>query len=358
VALARDGPPVVERPPIDQDEPPVLRPALEERESAAAHDALERGLAFLALRLEQGVDGSFPTDGAQTAPVGIAALGALAFLSGGSVPGRGPHGASLERLISWLVDRTDLAPESRRFGTISSPLDSLSRNHGHGFATLALAEAYGMTPRGGGERLARALQAAVRRIELSQGAEGGWWYEPEISALHEGSVTICMVQALRAAKNAGIHVDEGVVRRAEDYVSRLQKPDGTFRYQLGREDSTVGLTAAGIATLNAAGRYDTRAIQAGIESIWARLALPESDPSERRFPLYERLYLAQAFWQLSDRSTYARWWDSEREHVLGTQAQDGSWPDAEGERFGRTYATAVQCLVLALPEGCLPIFQR
>jgi hypothetical protein len=41
--------------------------------------------------------------------------------------------------------------------------------------------------------------------------------------------------------------------------------------------------------------------------------------------------------------------------VLGAQRDDGSWGDA---RFGDVYATAMNCLVLAVPEGLLPIFQR
>lgn len=41
--------------------------------------------------------------------------------------------------------------------------------------------------------------------------------------------------------------------------------------------------------------------------------------------------------------------------MLTSQREDGSWHD---DRFGDVYATATNCLVLALPEGLLPIFQR
>ena len=37
------------------------------------------------------------------------------------------------------------------------------------------------------------------------------------------------------------------------------------------------------------------------------------------------------------------------------QVDDGSWSDAQ---FGSAYATAVNSLVLALPLGLLPVFQR
>jgi len=41
--------------------------------------------------------------------------------------------------------------------------------------------------------------------------------------------------------------------------------------------------------------------------------------------------------------------------VLTHQRLDGSFAD---ERYGDVYATAMNCLLLALPEGLLPIFQR
>lgn len=323
----------------------------------AAREALDAGLRYLARRQAETVDGSFPREARgearEWAPVGIASLGALAFMAAGNSPGRGPYGNQLERSIGYLLDMTDLTPESPHFGYISNQGDRISRTHGHGYSTLALAQAHGMSPRKS-ERLQRALTAAVRLIEKSQGAEGGWYYEPDISANHEGSVTICYAQALRAARNSGIQVDGAVVRRAEDYVVRLQKADGTFRYQLDREDSTVALTAAGIATLNSAGRYDDATIQNGIDAIWSRLGLRDAKEIDR-FPFYERLYMAQAFWQLSDRSHFERWFQAERKRIVSEQKTDGSWTD---RRYGSCYATAVNCLVLALPEGLLPIFQR
>lgn len=317
--------------------------------------ALERGLVYLAQRQRETPDGSFPRGSAEEtpewAPVGVTALGALAFMAEGSSPGRGPYGHTVAAAIDYLLAKADLAPSSPTFGYVSAEGDRLSRTHGHGFATLALAQAYGMAPES--ERLKKALVAAVALIETSQGAEGGWYYEPLRSPQHEGSVTICYVQALRAAHNAGIGVDREVIRRAENYVLRLQKDDGTFRYGLNDPRSTVALTAAGISTLNAAGTYDSGAIQNGIDAIWSRLQDPERE--DTKFPYYERLYLAQAFWQLSDPRHFERWFEPEQEDMLRRQQADGSWTDSQ---HGNCFATAVNCLVLSVPQGALPIFQR
>jgi hypothetical protein len=328
----------------------VQTPRLEEPTplERAQRRALDAGLDWLARRQAESVDGSFPKGNASKwAPVGVAALGALAYMAAGSSPGRGPHGAEATRVIGYLLDRLDAR------GFVWAQGDQHSQMHGHGYATLALAEAYGMSPRN--ERLGKALIAAVELIEGTQGSEGGWYYKPVVEASHEGSVTIVLVQALRAARNAGIRVDAGVIERAETYVLRLQKEDGTFRYQLGSDVSTVALTAAGISTLNMTGRYDDGAIRRGVDAIWSRLSQDELPAGDRGFPFYRRLYLAQAFWQLSDPSHFERWYEGELERLVRDQQEDGSWT---GSEYGDAYATAVNCLVLALPAGLLPIFQR
>lgn len=335
----------------------VSRPGSHLEADPAARQALERGLAWLAARQAETRDGGMPKgDAVEWAPIGVTSIATLAFMAGGNSPGRGPHGDAVARAVDYLLAHADLAPESRERGFISNQGDAISRMHGHGFATLALAEAYGMSPPS--ERLRRALVAAVEVIQSSQSPEGGWAYEPRPSG-HEGSVTVCLVQALRAARNSGIQIDPTVVRRAEDYVLALRNEEGLFRYQLDRTDASVALTAAGIATLNMAGRYDGSVIQDGVVAIWNGMELrAQGERSlEAKFPYYERLYLAQAFWQLSDTSHFERWWSEERRRVLGTQEADGSWRDEE-KRYGSVYATAVNCLVLAIPDGLLPIYQR
>ncbi len=315
--------------------------------------AIVEGLAWLARQQAETEDGSFPKGNAQEwAPLGVTAIAGLAFLANGNSPGRGPYGREVTSIVDYLLAHTDLTAGSREFGYISNQGDNLSKMHGHGFATLVLAEAYGMSPRS--ERLKKALTAAVETIERSQSPEGGWHYKP-LPVNHEGSVTICLVQALRAARNSGVHVDPTVIRRAEEYVHALRNDAGLFRYQLDREDASVALTAAAITTLNMAGRYDGAVIQDSVDAIWSRLAIRAEEGIEVKFPHYERFYLAQAFWQLSDTSNFERWFDEEKKKILRTQRANGSW---SGSRYGDVYATAIHCLVLAIPDGLLPILQR
>jgi len=323
----------------------------------AAERAVASGLEYLAGLQARSGDGSFAitdVERGEYAPLGVSALCTLAFLAAGGEPGRGPHGEVVERAVDFLVAHTDLAQDSSEHGYISLQGDVVSKTHGHGYATLALAEAYGMAK--GSERIRAALVAAVERIQKCQGAEGGWFYNPYPTPDHEGSVTICLVQALRAARDAGIQVDAEVIRRAEDYVRRLQAKSGLFCYTLGDERrASIALTAAAIATLNSAGKYDDTVIHSGIDAIWSALGRQEESGKRSDFPEYERLYLAQAFWQLSDTSHFTRWFPKEREDILKQQEKDGAW---RGSRFGSAYVTAVNCLVLSLPDGVLPVFQR
>ena len=111
--------------------------------------------------------------------------------------------------------------------------------YSHGFGTLFLAEAYGMTHR---PEIREKLQKAVRLIIDTQNIEGGWRYQP---VKHDAdlSVTICQINALRAARNAGLFVPKETVDACIDYVKRSQNPDGGFRYMLsgGRQRvSAVG----------------------------------------------------------------------------------------------------------------------
>jgi hypothetical protein len=292
-------------------------------------------------------------------PVPLAALGALAFMSAGNSPDRGPYGAQVSAAVDYLLAHTDLNPTSPSRGYIASEGDQLSRMHGHGFATVALAMAATQSPKSPrGERIHDVLIAASNLIESSQGLEGGWYYYPIAGIEHENSVTVVLLQALRSARNVGVAVDSGRIARAVDYIGRCQSEGGAFRYTLDKSQPTsVALTAAGIATLDAAGRYDSPEVERALASLWQQLGQRETEPrvSPTSFPHYERLYVALALWTRADQRPFERWYFPERERLIDAQDDDGSWSD---DQFGACYATAMNCLVLALPQRLLPLFER
>lgn len=354
-------------------------PLLPARLDEAAERALQRGLERLAQLAREAPDGSLPplglseSEGRGFAPLAVDALASLAWMGAGSQPDRGPHGAVLAAAIDRLLARCELDPNATTPGYLSQDGDALSRMHGHGFATLALSQAWTMsTHTERGARIAHALSLAVRCIERAQGLEGGWWYEPRKALEHEGSITITLVQALRGARDIGVSVDSTTVARAVEYVRRSQKEDGSVRYALGDPASSVALTAAAVSTWNAAGTYGGREVEEG----WAwlfRALEARTDPAAAFAPnplepsswkkdarrlycrYYERLYVAQALWQHADPKVFETWARDETRSVLVAQKDDGTWHDPQ---FGDAYATAMNCLYLEIPLGLLPIFQR
>jgi len=87
-------------------------------------------------------------------------------------------------------------------GFIAGPDASRGPMYGHGFATMFLAECYGMSPR---PELREKLAKAVKLIVNCQNKDGGWRYQP-VRADADISVTVCQIMALRAARNAGLFV--------------------------------------------------------------------------------------------------------------------------------------------------------
>lgn len=335
--------------------------------------AIESGLVFLERDISTQASGRVSLgDHEYEAPIGLTALAALAFMAGGSSPTRGPHQRSLERALDYLLDHQVPAGDPRE-GYITATEDRFSRTHGHGFAVLALTQAYSLSPRSSeGNRIAEAIELGVRRIEGSQGPDGGWYYDPLPVDVHEGSVTICMLQALRGAHNTGFHVDTGVIARAVAYVESLQDEDGGFLYSKQQPTSSVALTAAALSTLHSIGIYEGPAVDEGYLYLWRHLGRRDDQRAqgmfgaESRFPWYERMYLSQALWQHRDPLVFRRWAAEEFPRLLTSQRPDGSWIDRRYDgagrkidgRFGSAYATSMAVLVLSVSENWLPIYQR
>src|SRR5688572_14798064 len=217
--------------------------------------AVERGLAWLASR--QARDGGYAgDDGDGPRHAGITALAGLAFMQAGNLPGRGRYGANVSRCLDYVLSAC------RPSGLICADMNH-GPMYGHGFATLFLAEVYGMT--GNGD-VKEKLQKAVALIQKTQNHQGGWRYQP---APYDAdiSVTICQVMALRAARDAGIKVEKEVIDKSIRYVKNCQgAEDGGFSYQpsMRGHGSGFGRTAAGVASLYYAGVFEGDALERGL----------------------------------------------------------------------------------------------
>ena len=329
--------------------PPMLRAqntaASPERTAAdlikpATQAAIDRGLAWLAA--QQNEDGSFSGSG-YSRNIAVVSLGGMAFLSGGHSPGRGEYGEQVNRCMSYVLR----AGDESGFISVAS-----AASHGpmydHGFATLLLAEIYGMSP---DSEIREKLARAVRLIVATQNHEGGWRYQPKVSEA-DISVTICQVMALRAARNAGIFVPNETIDRCIDYVKRSQNADGGFMYMIQGGPSRFPRSAAGIVALYSAGIYEGDEIRKGLDYLMLHLPRPE-DFSRDTHAMYGHYYAVQAMWQAGGEH-WQKWYPAVHDVLLRQQHEDGSWMDLICPEYG----TAMACIILQMPNNYLPIFQR
>lgn len=346
----------------DDDGPQAAASAVDPLRTERVADLVHRAHAFLVE--QQAPDGSFSLlrserESGADAPVAVTGLVALSLMASGSLPDRSGDRTltevAVKRAVAWLVDHCTEAGE--RSGFFITDGDTVSRMHGQGYALLALTQAVGMY--GDNElerqRLSRAVERGVNLVQRTQGLHGGWYYDPVRSSAHEGSITVCMIQALRGAKDAGFSVDPNVIRKAEEYMQKSQDPvSGRFRYQIGSDVMTWSLTAAALSTLNALGDHGSESLDLGMD------ALRRHDPytgagSYDRFQIYGAFYAAQAYWIWRDRRLFDSWWPAFVEDAGRRQRPDGSYQHGE---YGRVYATAMVSLTLQVPFGYLPLFQR
>ncbi len=327
-----------------EGEAPAFTEVTPESEAAVA-----KGLQFLASKQEK--NGSFGTQ----FPVAVTSLACLAFMADGNLPGRGKYGEQVYQGINYIL----LCAGRNMSGFINEGGgNSSSRMHGHGFATLLLAEVYGMTHNTGGVEvsdLEAAIQKAIKVIETAQTGLGGWGYDPSPSS-DEASITICVVQALRSARNAGITVGKykkNVIEKGIEYIKKCKNRDGSYRYSLsmGATNSSFALTAGAVASLAFLGQQDSPEYKAGIEYM-NKFKPPRARDGGHYF--YENFYATLAMFYAGDRN-WAEWYPPMRDEIVKLQDKStGKWPGEICEE----YCTAFGCLVLEVPHRYLPIYQR
>jgi len=308
--------------------------------------AIDAGLAYLVSA--QGRDGSWSNRGRYGAyPVAMTALAGIALLMDGNTTTQGHYAPQVDRAARYLVR------SSMPNGQIARPDNEGRPMYGHGFGMLFLSELYGMT-----EDTTRAraihdvLTHAVALTGRAQSKDGGWYYTWN-SGNDEGSVTITQVQALRAARNAGIAVPKSVIDLAMQYLVRSQNSDGGIRYafRMRQGGSRPAITAAAVACWYNGGEYDSPAAKRALAYVKGKI---KPDATEGGHDFYAHLYLAQALYVSNDPD-----WDSyfprRRDYFLMTQRPDGSW---WGDGVGDVYGTSIALIVLQLPYNQLPIMQQ
>ena len=340
----------------NQNADPTPEPELRDFISPETQLAIDRGLTYLSTT--QNRDGSYGERLQWHGNVAVTSLAGLAMMSGGHLPGRGACGTNVVRALQYVLSRESVEVPGFFHYTGSNRQVGM---YDQGFATLFLAELYGMIPdRALQDAVRIKIERAVRLIESSQNREGGWRYDPTPQQA-DVSVTICQIMALRAARNAGFFVNHDVVKKCLKYVRSCQTQDGGYSYFSGQGGSAFARSAAGVVALYSAGIYEGKEIERTLK--YLAQFKPNLPQSRREIPdghwFYGQYYAAQAMWTAATRfpQYWNDWYPAIRDELLIRLRgrNDGSWTDF---MTCNHYATAMALIILQIPNNYLPILQK
>jgi hypothetical protein len=313
-------------------------------EAVTPDKVVDKGLAAL-VKLQQ-PDGSFDN------ATGITALAGMALLSGGHTPTRGLYHEASAKALKYVLSCQDKVT-----GYLGADMGNM---YSHGFATLYLAECYGMAPEG---NLRRSLEAGIDLIYHAQNSEGGWRYAPApVDA--DLSVTICQVMALRAAANVGVggQTTTDVMRKAVGYVRHCANGDGSFGYQGGGSGwgtngpEGVPRCAAGCMALIGSGINDLADPVLGPSLRFLKKHVGEHLQGKGDYYWYGEYYSAQAMFHSPDTADWDAYWNQAWPIFAKHQETDGLW--TRSDNVGPAYNSAMALIILQIPNNYLPIFQR
>jgi hypothetical protein len=358
--------------------------AAQPRKASDVETTVTNGLEYLK-RIQSG-DGHWEATGGQY-PTSMTGLAGMAMLMEGSTVREGKYSDQIRKAVNWF-----LAPQRVRenglIGDPNNPTETQRYMYGQGFGTLFLSCCYGeeedVAQR---KRLEAVITKAIDFIARAQtrkthrkpeGREveiGGWGYvsAADNNSFDEGSVTITQLQALRAARNAGIKVPKETIDKSLAYLEACTTNDGGIVYNYtGNSAGGQGrppLTAAAICCGFSGGQYRGELPKKWLKNcqrhIWPTVARGRVAHDE-----YQTYYFAQAMYALGDnrwaelfpeepaetRLTWSKY--KEAMYPYMTEAQnraDGSW---QSGFVGNVFSTAVNLTVLQLEKGILPIYQR
>jgi hypothetical protein len=314
---------------------------------AVPHDVREmydRGLEFLAK--SQSETGDWTTGGGEVGP-GTTSLGLLVFLACGEDPNFGPYANHIRRAL-----RNIIGNQSDSTGIMGHSM------YHHGFATLALAEAYGVVDernlwadKKAPRSIGQALELAVRGAVTSQKKNpmSAWRYSPDARDA-DTSVSGAVLVGLLAARNAGIEVPDEAIDKAISYYLKMTSASGEVGYTGGMGGFGESTARSSIATLvfSIARRKDLKEYKATLDYLRQRL---EQIPGA--WPEYARYYEAQALFQ-GDLAAWEKWNKLLVRQLKQNQRPDGSFTG----QYGPIPSTTLSLLALAVNFRFLPIYER
>jgi len=330
-------------------------------------ETVRKGLDWLA-KSQHKAEGCWEANGNQY-PTTMTGLAGMCFLMEGSTYKQGKYSDNIRRAVAWYLKRSQ---PNGMLGNPNNPTETGRYMYGQGFGTLFLACVYGEEDNEAKRKeLEKLLTKAVLFICKAQTDRGGWGYvsAADGGGFDEGSVTITQLQALRAARNAGIHVPKVTIDKAVKYLKDCTTPKGGIIYSLAHGQPVNGgerapLTAAAVACAFSAGDYNAEYSKKWIKYCKENIPFGKGRLAHDE---YQNYYFSQCVYILGDDGYKKlfpedkdpmRWTDFRKtmyEYLKNGQSADGSWGQGG---IGTVYTTSINLTILQLENGTLPIYQR
>jgi len=324
--------------------------------NSIAEGAVMRALRWL--KVNQATDGSWPK-----AKPAMTSLALLTYMAHGETPDSEEFGEAVQGALKYLIKNGKNAPARYQCEIVA----------------YAMCEAYGLTKIPAVKEVA---EYTLNRIIKGQNPTGGWDYglTGQAGVVNDTSVDGWAIQALKAAKMAGIHhpdFDKAWSMAIKGIQANSNKETGLIGYR-SPSGGSPGLTGAGVLCLQFLGATQTQECKKGLQYLKG-LGLMGWDESEKNWmggsPVYYWYYITQAIFQ-EDAERSGQWWkawNNEMQKNLvkyqvrekdayefnGESLEIGHWPSpSEGEHSDGLVQTTTMCtLMLEVYYRYLPTFK-
>lgn len=283
---------------------------------------------------------------------GVCALATMAFLSTGEDPNFGRYARNVRAAVRYIIRN-----QKSNTGYIPGNM------YVHGFAMLALSEAYGAVDEdmlwageeasSGQRSIGEALELAVRLAVSSQkkNPSKGWRYSPNDGSA-DTSVVGAVLMGLLAARNAGLDVPDKTIDEALNYMKSMTSAEsGEVGYSgLGGLGESGARTSIACLVFSIGKRKNWEELDGTRRYLADHLEIGAS----QSWPFYERYYKAQALFQ-ADYESWQQWNRNTIQELRTLQSEDGQIGNSA---HGPAYSTSMSLLALALNYRFLPIYER
>ncbi len=291
----------------------------------------------------------------------LTGLALLTFLAHGETPGSEEFGTTVEKSIKWLIENLKADGRFNGIGKVGNDENEYSQP----IATYALCEAYGLT------KIPMLKEPAERSLEVvikGQHPSGSWDYHCQQSQRDDISYAGWCVQALKAAKMAGLenpNLEQALKKSVAGLKSHADET-GVFHYNPGSGMFGGRLTAVGVLGMQLLGAAKEKEAKQGMVWLRKEATCNWKEPWGTR-PVYAWYYITQAMFHEGG-GAWTGWNNVFSKQIVenqtivkgsGADGKDTGYWDVTGseERYGRVYHTTLCALMLEVYYRYLPTYQ-